>query len=82
MKTANIKLKNVSIDMRDLFTRNKKDLLPLGGILLIIMLSILVLVPQIKKVLSIRKKLVVQQKEISLLSQKVADLQTLSEAEL
>lgn len=63
-------------------TRDKDILWLAGATLLILLLSILFLVPKIKEVFSLRQKTKIQELEMKKLAGKLADLQTLSEAEL
>lgn len=56
--------------------------LPMGIIFFILLVTIVFLIPKIKQGFELRKKIVGQEGKIDKLSQKLADLSTLSEAEL
>jgi hypothetical protein len=71
-----------SLNLKDFSGAKKKELWPLGGIFLILILTATVLIPQAKKIFSLREELTRQNNETQILVQKLADLQTLSEAEL
>jgi len=56
--------------------------LPLGGGILVVILTFFFLIPKVKEINSLRTDIAQQKQEINLLSQKIADLKTLSEVDL
>lgn len=60
----------------------KEFALPIGVFVFIFILGLVFLIPKIKQGLELRKKIVRQEEQINKLSEKLADLNTLSEAEL
>jgi hypothetical protein len=60
----------------------KEFTLPLTIFMVIFLLSFLILVPKIREISELKARVESQKKSLSQLAQKVADLQTLSEAEL
>lgn len=62
--------------------RNKDILWLLGAVFLLLLMAVFFLVPKIKEVINLQQETQIQEAEIKKLAGKLADLQTLSEAEL
>jgi len=60
----------------------KDFIFPAVAVVFVLLLSLLFLVPKIRQTVDLRKEIKLQETQITGLSQKLADLQTLSEAEL
>lgn len=70
------------MNKKNLSSLLKDFLFPVAVIIFILLFAPLFLLPKIQQVLDLKEEIEKQEKEITKLSQKLADLQTLSEAEL